>query len=82
MLAARRRRPDRNRFCLARLRSYLTSNHIIGDMNAVMTCVLIIGVIFIGLNLLSDIRIASLTRGHADSAAVETRTLPAWLNAS
>ena len=35
--------------------SYLTSNLIIGDMNAVMTCVLIIGVIFIGLNLLSDI---------------------------
>ena len=34
---------------------YLTSNLIIGDMNAVMTCVLIVGVIFIGLNLLSDI---------------------------
>lgn len=34
---------------------YLTSNLIIGDMNAVMTCVLIVGVIFIGLNLLADI---------------------------
>lgn len=34
---------------------YLTNNLIIGDMNAVMTCVLIVGVIFIGLNLLSDI---------------------------
>lgn len=34
---------------------YLTSNLIIGDMNAVMTCVLIVGVIFIVLNLLSDI---------------------------
>ncbi|UJW77134.1 ABC transporter permease [Rhizobium sp. SL42] len=34
---------------------YLTSNLIIGDMNAVMACVLIVGVIFIGLNLLSDI---------------------------
>ena len=34
---------------------YLTSNLLIGDMNAVMTCVLIIGVIFITLNLISDI---------------------------
>ncbi|HEV7317209.1 MAG TPA: ABC transporter permease [Ensifer sp.] len=34
---------------------YLTSNLITGDMNAVMTCVLIVGVIFIGLNLLSDV---------------------------
>jgi peptide/nickel transport system permease protein len=34
---------------------YLTSNLLIGDMNAVMTCVLIVGVIFIGLNILSDI---------------------------
>jgi peptide/nickel transport system permease protein len=34
---------------------YLTNNLITGDMNAVMTCVLIVGVIFIGLNLLSDI---------------------------
>lgn len=34
---------------------YLTNNLIIGDMNAVMTCVLIVGVIFIGLNLISDI---------------------------
>lgn len=34
---------------------YMTNNMLIGDMNAVMTCVLIVGVIFIGLNLLSDI---------------------------
>ncbi|MDS9467463.1 ABC transporter permease [Paracoccus sp. MBLB3053] len=34
---------------------YLTSNLIIGDMNAVMTCVLIVGVIFILLNLISDL---------------------------
>ncbi len=34
---------------------YLTNNLIIGDMNAVMTCVLIVGVIFIALNLLSDL---------------------------
>jgi peptide/nickel transport system permease protein len=34
---------------------YLTSNLLIGDMNAVMTCVLIVGVIFIGLNLVSDL---------------------------
>lgn len=34
---------------------YLTSNLLIGDMNAVMTCVLIVGVIFIGLNVISDI---------------------------
>ncbi|MFS4439320.1 ABC transporter permease [Paracoccaceae bacterium GXU_MW_L88] len=34
---------------------YLTSNLLIGDMNAVMTCVLIVGLIFVGLNLLSDI---------------------------
>ena len=34
---------------------YLTSNLLIGDMNAVMTCVLIVGVIFIALNLISDI---------------------------
>nr|WP_246032945.1 ABC transporter permease [Rhodobacter xinxiangensis] len=33
---------------------YLTSNLLIGDMNAVMTCVLIVGVIFIALNLISD----------------------------
>ena len=35
--------------------SYLTSNLLIGDMNAVMTCVLIVGLIFITLNLISDI---------------------------
>ncbi|GGB21338.1 ABC transporter permease [Allosediminivita pacifica] len=34
---------------------YLTSNLLIGDMNAVMTCVLVVGLIFIGLNLISDI---------------------------
>ncbi|WP_163272095.1 ABC transporter permease [Chelativorans alearense] len=34
---------------------YLTNNLIIGDMNAVMTCVLIVGIIFIALNLISDI---------------------------
>ena len=34
---------------------YLTSNLLIGDMNAVMTCVLIVGVMFIALNILSDI---------------------------
>ncbi|NDW01438.1 ABC transporter permease [Salipiger sp. PrR002] len=34
---------------------YLTSNLLIGDMNAVMTCVLIVGVIFIALNILSDL---------------------------
>ncbi|SEN71292.1 peptide/nickel transport system permease protein [Loktanella fryxellensis] len=34
---------------------YLTSNLLIGDMNAVMTCVLVVGVIFIGLNILSDL---------------------------
>ena len=33
---------------------YLTNNLLIGDMNAVMTCVLIVGVIFITLNLISD----------------------------
>ncbi len=35
--------------------SYLTSSLFIGDMNAVMACVLIVGLIFIGLNLISDI---------------------------
>ncbi|WP_374213274.1 ABC transporter permease [Psychromarinibacter sediminicola] len=34
---------------------YLTSNLIIGDMNAVMTCVLVVGLIFITLNLISDL---------------------------
>ena len=34
---------------------YLTSNLLVGDMNAVMTCVLLVGVIFIALNLLSDL---------------------------
>ncbi len=34
---------------------YLTNNMLIGDMNAVMTCVLIVGIIFITLNLISDL---------------------------
>ena len=34
---------------------YMTNNMLIGDMNAVMTCVLIVGVVFVALNLLSDI---------------------------
>lgn len=34
---------------------YMTNNMLIGDMNAVMTCVLIVGLVFVGLNLLSDI---------------------------
>ncbi|MEF2072903.1 ABC transporter permease [Consotaella aegiceratis] len=33
---------------------YLTSNLLIGDMNAVMTCVLLVGVMFITLNLIAD----------------------------
>lgn len=33
---------------------YLTNNMLTGDMNAVMTCVLVVGVIFITLNLISD----------------------------
>lgn len=33
---------------------YLTSSLLLGDMNAVMGCVLVIGLIFIGINLLSD----------------------------
>jgi peptide/nickel transport system permease protein len=34
---------------------YLTSGLLAGDMNAVLACVLIIGIIFVGLNLLSDL---------------------------
>lgn len=34
---------------------YMTNNMLVGDMNAVMTCVLIVGIIFICLNLLSDL---------------------------
>ena len=34
---------------------YLTNNLLLGDMNAVMVCVLIVGFIFIGLNLTSDL---------------------------
>lgn len=39
---------------------YLTSGLLAGDMNAVLACVLIIGIIFVGLNLLSDILYRSL----------------------
>ena len=34
---------------------YLTSNLMIGDLNAVMACTLIVGVLFIALNILSDL---------------------------
>lgn len=34
---------------------YLTNNLLLGDMNAIMLCVTLVGVIFIGLNLLSDV---------------------------
>jgi peptide/nickel transport system permease protein len=34
---------------------YLTNNLLLGDMNAVMVCVLIVGLIFIGLNVVADI---------------------------
>ena len=34
---------------------YLTSNLMMGDMNAVMACTLLVGVLFIALNILSDI---------------------------
>ena len=34
--------------------SYLTSSLLLGDMNAVMGCVLLIGLIFVALNLLAD----------------------------
>ncbi|MBN0415983.1 ABC transporter permease subunit, partial [Pseudomonas aeruginosa] len=34
--------------------SYLTGSLLLGDMNAVMGCVLLVGVIFVMLNLLSD----------------------------
>jgi peptide/nickel transport system permease protein len=33
---------------------YLTSSLLLGDMNAVMGCVLVVGVIFVTLNLVSD----------------------------
>jgi peptide/nickel transport system permease protein len=35
--------------------SYLTSGLLAGDMNAVLACVLIVGIIFIALNLLADV---------------------------
>jgi peptide/nickel transport system permease protein len=35
--------------------SYLTSSLMMGDMNAVMACTLLVGIIFIGLNILSDV---------------------------
>ncbi len=34
---------------------YLTSNLMMGDMNAVMACTLLVGVLFIALNILSDV---------------------------
>ena len=34
---------------------YMTNNMLVGDMNAVMTCVLIVGMIFISLNLICDL---------------------------
>jgi peptide/nickel transport system permease protein len=34
---------------------YMTNNMLTGDMNAVMACVLVVGVIFISLNLISDV---------------------------
>src|SRR5690606_26034916 len=34
---------------------YLTSNLMMGDMNAVMACTLLVGVLFITLNILSDV---------------------------
>ncbi|HEY4200202.1 MAG TPA: ABC transporter permease [Devosiaceae bacterium] len=33
---------------------YLTTNLLVGDMNAIMVCVLLVGIIFIGLNMLAD----------------------------
>ncbi len=43
---------------------YLTGSLLLGDMNAVMGCVLLVGVIFVMLNLLSDMLYHSLTRGQ------------------
>jgi peptide/nickel transport system permease protein len=34
---------------------YLTNSMLLGDMSAVMGCVLVVGIIFVGLNLLSDL---------------------------
>lgn len=34
---------------------YLTNNLLLGDMNAVMICVLIVGLIFVGLNVIADL---------------------------
>jgi peptide/nickel transport system permease protein len=34
---------------------YMTNNMLVGDMNAVMTCVLLVGIVFVTLNLLSDL---------------------------
>ncbi len=34
---------------------YLTNNLLLGDMNAVMGCVLLVGIVFIGLNLIADL---------------------------
>ncbi len=47
---------------------YMTNNMLTGDMNAVMTCVLLVGVIFIALNLLSaTCSTRSSIRGRDDS---------------
>ncbi|NVL48011.1 ABC transporter permease, partial [Pseudomonas syringae pv. actinidiae] len=45
---------------------YLTSSLLLGDMNAVMACVLLIGLIFVILNQISDAFIKSSTRELAD----------------
>jgi peptide/nickel transport system permease protein len=34
---------------------YLTNNLLLGDMNAIMICILLVGLIFIGLNMLADL---------------------------
>ena len=56
---------------------YLTTALLNGDMNAVMACVLLVGVIFIGLNLLSDLLYQSSTRGRDDDHARGRH--PPWL---
>ena len=52
---------------------YLTSNLLVGDMNAAMGCVLIVGIIFIALNLISDCSTAYSIRGPADDADLPIR---------
>ena len=46
---------------------YMTNTLLTADMNAVMTCVLLVGVVFIALNLLSDLLYRSSIRGRDDS---------------